>query len=237
MSDALETIEEAELLDAFIASAQTELRTITPARVVSYDAAKRTVTVEPLHFIARPDGDGNFIATAAPQLKDIPVRFYKTRAFAITFPIAAGDCGSLVCCDRNIGRWRASGNAGDPGDRGMHTLDGAYFDPGLDDDAHTAQSASDSSMVIGTDAHGEGQIVIAPGTDGMQLGAGATKGVVRAGDDLTASTAQAAWAGAVEGFINGLVPGTVAPLFAAGAGVAGGLGTAHGHSAKIKAID
>lgn len=60
------------------------------------------------------------------------------------------------------------------------------------------------------------------------------KGAVRVDDTLTSSTALATWAGQVEGFINGLVPGTVLPLFAAGPGLPDQLGKVSQGSTKVK---
>lgn len=244
MSDdtAAEEVTLGELLELAAASKMLDVHTSIPARVVNYDHTKQTVTLQILVNRMVPDGNGGFVSEPFPQLLDVPVRFPRCRQFTITFPLVAGDCGRLVFSERSIAAWRTTGSQCDPGDLDMHGLDGATFDPGLDDDAHPAASHSATDMFVGSDTAAESRIRFKP-SGGMQLGDGATLGVARKTDGLTASSQLAAWALVVETVINGVIPGTFNALnqFAGATignpGKAGALGVIEGGSANIKAVD
>src|SRR6478735_3396045 len=107
---ALEEITDAELINAFIAAALTDLHVAMPCQVVTYDSTSQTVTVTPAQNKAMPDGAGNFVSVPLPQLSDIPVGFMAGGGCAISFPVSAGDYGMLIFCERNIGSWRGTGN-------------------------------------------------------------------------------------------------------------------------------
>lgn len=172
-------------LDARLA----EVHVAVPARVTAYDRAAGTVDVTiPVNGMI-PDGSGNFVSDPYPALKSIPIQYPRCGKFSITFPLEAGDTGRLVFCERNIGGWLTNGQPQDAGDVGMHTLDGAVFEPGLRIAA--AQAASADNMVLGSETDAKGRLVCKPA--GLELGQGATKGVVLAGDKTSADTTMAAF--------------------------------------------
>lgn len=70
----------------------------------------------------------------------------------------------------------------------------------------------------------DGNITIDAGSGADVIVNGGTAKVARVGDTLTTSALLTTWAQAVEVFINGLVPGTISTLWAAGPGQAGSLG-------------
>ena len=183
METALEEVTLDELLELAIENHMIDHQTSMPCVVQSFNADKRTVTVVPAFYRAVPDGNGDYVTEPLPTLSDIPVEYPRVQQFLITFPIAAGDYGRLAFCSRNLGAWRATGNAGDPGDLGTHNLDGAVFIPGLSPDKSSAQpqNFSSTNMIIGSDTDGNSRIEIKP-SGGVNLGAGATKRVARKGD-------------------------------------------------------
>jgi len=69
------------------------------------------------------------------------------------------------------------------------------------------------------------------GKNDIILGTGATKGVARTTDAIQGDAAMGVWMGQVQTFINGIVPGTIAPL------LANVDGTVTGGSATVKAKD
>ncbi len=171
MDSGLEEITEDELIQAFISANQTMMQTAMPCKVEAYDSSKQTVDVVPALNRSLPDGNGNYVTEALPKLSDVPVSFPRGGGFFVALPIAAGDYGLLVFCSRNIGNWRSTGNQGDPGDLGMHTLDGAVFIPGVFPDSGALSNADGTNMVIGKDGTAGAQIVIT--TDEVHLGGGA----------------------------------------------------------------
>ena len=185
----LEQITLDELIDYFIESREIDVHVSLPARVDSYDPKTQTVTCTPMINRSLPDGAGNWVSERLPQMKNIPVQFPRCRQFVITFPLAKGDTGKLVFCERNIGAWRSTGAQGDPGDLSLHSLDGGVFEPGLYPDALMAKNSdtvANSAMVIGSEPSptnpepgaGKSRIVIPP-SGGGKLGSAATKPIAR----------------------------------------------------------
>ena len=106
-----------------------ELRVSLPGVVVSYDAARGSVIVQPVNDVRHLDADGNLVCTPAVPLEDVPVLW----PGRMEFDIAAGDPVLLVFCDTSIDRWLSAGGTGDPGDSRTHTLSDAVAIPGLRD--------------------------------------------------------------------------------------------------------
>lgn len=156
----LEEITEAELHHMFNFDDRLDLHTAMPCKVVSVTG--RTVEVEPGLNRSVPDGAGNYITEPLPNLKGVPIGDLVAGGMIFTLPVQAGDYGILIFCERNIGTWRATGNQGDPGDLGMHTLDGAVFYPGLRPDSKTPANASGTNLVLGSDTNGSARIIIKP---------------------------------------------------------------------------
>lgn len=170
----LEEITDAELYRAFIADAQMDMHTAIACKVTAVSG--RTVTVELAQNRSVPDGNGGYITEALPSLKGVPIADFVGGGMIITLPVAAGDYGMIICCERSIGAWLATGQQGDPGDLGMHTLDGAVFYPGLRPRSATPANASGTNMILGSDTNGGARIVIKPSGE-IDLGANATDGI------------------------------------------------------------
>jgi hypothetical protein len=181
-----------------------------------------------------PDGDGNYVSQKLPKLADVPVAFPRGGGYAVSFPIKAGDFVLLVFSERNIGQWRSTGTQGDPGDLGMHTLDGAVAIPGVYPDKAALASASASKMVLGKDDTGTSRIEIT--SSGVFLGAGATKEVARKGDSVNAGTLTGTTPVGGGAVTFTYVPaGGGAPVVSLTAAMTGGKITSG--SSKIKAVD
>lgn len=187
MESGIEEITLAELLTMAMDSRQTDLHVSMPAQVSAYHAVSQTVDVVPMLRRALPDGAGNYTTESLPKLSNVPVCFPRVGGMFISLPIAAGDYVWLIFGERNIGGWRSTGNVSDIGDLGMHTLDGAMAIPGVFPDNKALSNADGTNMVIGSDASGPSRIEIKP-SGGMNLGAGATKGVARQQDSVDAGT-------------------------------------------------
>lgn len=201
-----------ELIQLAIEAHMAEVHVAMPAVVRSYDRAKGTVSVSLPVSAMVPDGSGNYVSDPYPPLVDVPIEWPRCGKFSITFPLEAGDTGMVVCCERNIGVWRTTGAVGDCGDVGMHTLDGAVFRPGLSPDGKPPSTASATDMVLGSTTDAKGRVVCKPA--GLELGQGATKGVILANDKTTADTTMAAWISAAQTLLVALATATggVAPV-------------------------
>lgn len=160
-----------ELIQAAIADREMDVHVSMPAKVESYDADAQTVDVVPQLNRSLPDGQGNYSTEKLPKLAAVPVCFPRAGGFFVSFPIQAGDFVLLVFSERNIGAWLATGEQGDPGDVGMHTLDGAVAIPGVYPSSEALGDASDTDMVLGKDGTSGAQIKIT--SSEVHLGGGA----------------------------------------------------------------
>lgn len=159
MSDTTEQVTLYEAIQAAIDSRHIDLHVGMPCLVEAYHADKQTVDVLPQLNRALPDFQGNYIYETLPKLADVPVVFPSGGGFMCTFPLQKGDFVMVVFSERSIGAWRSIGSQGDPGDLGMHTLDGAVAFPCVNPDGKLFSDASDSNMVMGKDGS-DAQVVI-----------------------------------------------------------------------------
>lgn len=156
----------AELIRKALDVRLAQLRVAIPARVESYDAATQTADVKPLIKDKLIVEDGE-ILESLPVIPAVPVAFPRGGGFFISFPIAAGDTGRIVVCDRSIDQWIKRGGEVDPLDLRMHSWAGAVFEPDLADSLHALADADAAMMVLGKD--GGPQIRIS--ADAIAMGA------------------------------------------------------------------
>jgi len=234
MDTGLEQITEAELMQMVVDDNLIDLHVSMPAKVQSYNKDKQTVNVVPMLRRAVTDGAGGFVTQSLPALADVPVCFPRVGAFFMSFPIKAGDFVLLIFCERNIGTWRALGSEADPGDLGRHTLDGAVAIPGIFPDSKPIKNAHATNMVLGSDTNANGRIELTP-TE-VHLGAGASKQVVRVGDDVDMGQFQCSGVGSSFAGIIWTPPGGGPPQTITTSPV-GLTGQAATGSAHVKAVD
>jgi Phage protein Gp138 N-terminal domain len=139
------------VIEAFIAAAMVQHFHAYPARVVSYDAAKQTATIEPMVKRVSHGPDDERIVDTLPVLPDVPVEWPRGGGYFLSMPLEAGDGGALWFPDTDIGAWRETGQVVDPGDERLHALGGAVFRPGLETVARALMDASAGHLVIGKD--------------------------------------------------------------------------------------
>lgn len=119
----------ADVILAAIDASRRSLHTALPGKVLEYDAATQTATVQPMVQASTQDEDGYWGHEDLPEIYDVPVQFMRSPSFTLTFPIPVGTTGLLVFCERDIGQWRYTGQSGSPGDQRCHSLAGAVFFP------------------------------------------------------------------------------------------------------------
>lgn len=115
-----------ELLESQAAAVQMQIHTALPARVVSFNAADQTVSIELM--IEQIDYKGNQLAL--PPLVDVPVKMFAWGQFMITAEPQQGDEGLATFCERCIDGWWESGRKSVPMDIRFHDLSDAFFDGG-----------------------------------------------------------------------------------------------------------
>jgi hypothetical protein len=119
-----------------------------PATVVSYDEATQSATVRPVPCFRRKDpAQGNAVVCyRPPDVPGVPVLFAGGASWSIVGPLAEGDPGLLVICDRSTDEWRATGGATvEPQDPRRHNLTDGIFIPGLRSPAAALESSAYSA--------------------------------------------------------------------------------------------
>lgn len=114
------------------------LRVQAPGRVVTFNAADGTASVE-LGFLAVEDSDSGAQVPDPPiVIPNVRVEFPRAAAGTCydTWPLVPGDTGVLSFCDRALDRWYlGTGSAVDPIDGRAHELSDAVFRPTISHDA------------------------------------------------------------------------------------------------------
>ncbi len=184
-----------EALEIFLNASRVDTHVALPGRVESYDADKQVADVKPMVKRVARDQDDVRSVDSLQVLSAVPVAFPRGGGYLMTFPLAAGDTGLLVFCERDIGAWRASGQDSDPSDEGLHTLAGAVFYPGLHTEANALASRPDH-LVLAKDGGPELHV----GSTTVDVGAEGGDAVVKA------TTAFNTWINAVSSFCSLTAP-------------------------------
>jgi hypothetical protein len=184
MESAQEEVTTSELHNAFIDDRLRDLHTSFPAKVEAFHpnpGGIPTVDCTPQLNRHLPDGLGSFIDEALPKLAAVPVAFPRGGGFFQSMPIAVGDFVLVTICQKNIAKWLATGNAGDPGDTETHTLDGAVAYAGIFPSTKPLQNVDATNAIFGSDTVPAARIEVT--STGLNLGASATH-PVPLGDNL-----------------------------------------------------
>jgi len=110
---------------------RTNMDSMLPARVVSYDDATNRVTVHPLIMVGTTDGQ----KISRANISNIPVFRFGGGGFFMRFPIAHGDIGWIKASDRDISLMMQHASQGDsdiedwPNTERMHSFSDAVFFP------------------------------------------------------------------------------------------------------------
>ena len=138
-----------------------QMQTAYPAEVIEYDAATSTATVMPLFIEAWRDTNDDRIEETVEAVEDtyvenVLVAFPRSGAFRMTYPIAPGDTGLVVCTKYSLDRFRENGGQSDPGDLEAFAMSGSVFFPvnvTPDDDALDASAGDgDTDISLGEGA-------------------------------------------------------------------------------------
>lgn len=153
--DARERIDDPEeALRALLDAEKAKTWTSAPATVISYNAAKQTVSLQLAvkSFVKKPDGSQE--AVDIPPLEDVPVQFPGGGGQTMTFPIKPGDEGLVNFSSRSPDSWQQSG-AGEggqvPTDSSTNSLSGGFFIPGFRSNPRALTNVSESETQIRSD--------------------------------------------------------------------------------------
>lgn len=119
-----------DLIKVAMRNTKLGVRTAVPARIVSYDAAKQTASVQP-ELLAVMNTETGIQPQLPIELVEIPVAWPRTAAGYLTLPLVKDDTGLLVISDRSLDKWSSKGVPTDPGFNHTHNLIDGVFYPGL----------------------------------------------------------------------------------------------------------
>ena len=147
-----------ELLEQAKNNAMMDVRVSMPARIVSFDPATKTASVEiGLKMVNADDTQSDY-----PPLVDCPCLFTRGGGFHLVHPYKAGDKGIVLFSDRCFDGWFQAGQVAPPMDFRVHSMSDAYFIGGADclDDVSPIVSGA---MFIGKDDNSAGVTIKASG--------------------------------------------------------------------------
>lgn len=122
----------AKLLDDAVEAALLSVHTALICSVISYDATRQAVTVQPVMRQAYLDEDENRVAEKMPAIQNVPVMFPGSGSFSMTWPISKGDFVLVVFSETSTDRFMSTGSTDvDPGDDHHHHIADAIAIPGI----------------------------------------------------------------------------------------------------------
>lgn len=136
----------AELIRRALESRIAQVRVSMPGKIVDYDPATKTATVQPCLSDVLFDEDDNRVTKDLQPIQNVPVVFPGGAALDQHIVLAADDTGDLVFATNSINDWQSSGNVAAPGDLRLHPLGSAKFYPGL---RHNGNVPPDTDNSIG----------------------------------------------------------------------------------------
>ena len=147
-----------ELLEQAKNNAMMDVRVSMPARIVSFDPATKTASVEiGLKMVNADDTQSEY-----PPLVDCPCIFTRGGGFHLVHPYKAGDKGIVLFSDRCFDGWFQAGQVAPPMDFRVHSMSDAYFIGGADCLDDVSPIVSDA-MFIGKDDNSAGVTIKASG--------------------------------------------------------------------------
>jgi hypothetical protein len=99
-----------------------------------------------------------------PLLVDVPLRYWRSGTFSITFPIEVGDHVKIIFAERSIDTWLTNGGIQNPFDVRKFSLSDAFAEPVMYPQTDVIPSFDTANLEIKTN-DGAGSIKITPSGD------------------------------------------------------------------------
>jgi len=161
-----------EVIRAAIEAQVEGMHVALPGKVVSYDAAKQTVSVDCAVKLPLKGQYGEVVYESLPTFPDVPVSWPAGGGYFLSMPLDAGDPVLLVFSDIACGEYLNDGVSSEPVDTRRHSLGYPVAIPGgARPDTKAAADASATALVLGKDGS-DSQVRVT--ATGVELGKGAT---------------------------------------------------------------
>lgn len=112
------------VIQTAIDTALKEVHTSLPAVVTKVDHANQLVDAQ-ITIKRKMNG----VLINLPILIDVPIRYWKSKTFSITFPIEVGDHVKITFAERSIDTWLTEGGIQNPFDVRKFSLSDAFAEP------------------------------------------------------------------------------------------------------------
>ena len=153
MGDKPTTQLESVILTA-IDSALKEVHTCLPAVVTRFDSALQLIDAQ---ITIKRKLAGELVNL--PLLVNVPIRYWRSTTFSITFPIEIGDHVKIFFAERSIDTWLTEGGLQDPFDIRKFDLSDAFAEPVMYHQKDVIPNFSPTNMEIKTNS-GDTKIII-----------------------------------------------------------------------------
>lgn len=141
----------ASVVKTGIESALMNVHTAVPGKIVSFDAALQTASVQPLVKRVFKENDGEtetLVDVDLPVCINVPVHFPGGGGYHLTFPIAPGDECILIFAERAIDVWHQTGQSRKPNARRFHSLSDGMCLVGIDSIPNKITGFSDTDVEL-----------------------------------------------------------------------------------------
>lgn len=138
-----------------------DVHTMLPGQIINFDPVEQLADVQ---IQLKRNVDDELINL--PVLSQVPVRFFKSGDFTITFPLKEGDEVALYFIERSIDNWLEDGGIQSPNDFRKFDLSDAYAVPTLYSQKQKIADFDPDNMVIKS-TNGNSKITLK--TDGTIL--------------------------------------------------------------------
>lgn len=112
------------VIQTAIDSALKEVHTCLPAVVTEVNSADQLIDAQ---ITIKRKLAGKLVLL--PLLKNVPIRYWRSKTFSITFPIEVGDHVKILISERSIDTWLTQGGIQDPFDIRKFSLSDAFAEP------------------------------------------------------------------------------------------------------------
>lgn len=158
MSESAKTSLESVVQTA-IDSYMKEVHTCLPALVVAVNHSTQLIDAQ---ITIKRQMKGELINL--PLLKNVPLRYYKSNIFSITFPIEVNDNVMIIFAERSIDTWLTEGDIQNPFDIRKFSLSDAFAIPMMYHQKDVIPSFDSTNLQIKTN-DGSGTITLTPSGD------------------------------------------------------------------------
>jgi hypothetical protein len=142
--------DEQEMLRNAMEGIQAKIWTALPAKIISVNYAKQTLTAQPTIMGTVTDNDGNTSHTKLPVLVDVPFQSFGGAGFAVTMPNLEGSECLIVFASRCIDGWWANGGIQPQAEQRMHDLSDGFAVLGFNSQARLIPNYSTTAVEIRT---------------------------------------------------------------------------------------